>query len=459
MTTDIVIEPDTNLWIMASVPSSTIACVIPAYNEENSIGATIQSLLTQTRPPNSIFVIVNNSVDDTVWEAKKFEGEHLVTSRGTDFNVVVIVIDIGKNKDKKVGALNFGWTIAKDFTYILGVDGDTILDKKCINFLEQEMDSDSRIGGISAIYSFDTNIGKGFFQKFLVAGQRQQFAGFEMDNLLRGRNMTVLGGQCSLLRVSTLKEVMNLNRQSTPWVTDSSVEDSLLSLQIKSAGYLTKISSRARANVGAMLSMKSLYAQQVKWTVGAIELMKQRPFHPNLRLRWRENISMLFNIFTRFGFAILLFASLNIGAFLFNPVWLIPVIVAWFLSIRISYSMHERSGADTFFAWSFILAELYTWIRISHFVASWYQFFAKIEKDNWDAQANAEAGKGSSGILWSVLALSIVSVIIYTSWTTMDVVVQSTILSIGWPILAVISVLLTLTMLSRLVRRHRSFTV
>ena len=40
---------------------------------------------------------------------------------------------------------------------------------------------------------------------------------------------------------------MARHHQRTPWVSDSEVEDSLLSLQIKSAGYLTKISARARA--------------------------------------------------------------------------------------------------------------------------------------------------------------------------------------------------------------------
>ncbi|WP_302694569.1 hypothetical protein [Curtobacterium sp. Csp1] len=45
---------------------------------------------------------------------------------------------------------------------------------------------------------------------------------------------------------------MDANHQGSPWVKDSEVEDSLLSLQVKSAGYLTKISARARADVGGM---------------------------------------------------------------------------------------------------------------------------------------------------------------------------------------------------------------
>ena len=48
--------------------------------------------------------------------------------------------------------------------------------------------------------------------------------------------------------------------ERSPWVSDSEVEDSLLSLQIKSAGYLTKISARARAHVGGMTTLRSLDA-------------------------------------------------------------------------------------------------------------------------------------------------------------------------------------------------------
>ncbi|HBR88963.1 MAG TPA: glycosyltransferase family 2 protein, partial [Microbacterium sp.] len=40
---------------------STIGCIIPAYNEEESIADVIQSLLAQTRVPDVIHVVVNNT--------------------------------------------------------------------------------------------------------------------------------------------------------------------------------------------------------------------------------------------------------------------------------------------------------------------------------------------------------------------------------------------------------------
>ena len=110
-----------------------------------------------------------------------------------------------------------------------------------MEYLETEAVSDSRIGGISAIYTIDDRPIKGVIAKFLTAGQRTQFAAFNLQNMLRGRNMAVLGGQFSIFSTNALRDAMKQNHQNTPWVKDSEVEDSLLSLQIKSAGYLTKI--------------------------------------------------------------------------------------------------------------------------------------------------------------------------------------------------------------------------
>jgi cellulose synthase/poly-beta-1,6-N-acetylglucosamine synthase-like glycosyltransferase len=445
---------------------ATISCIIPAYNEQSTIGDVLTSLLGQTRLPDAIHVIINNTDDDTPEIARRFEGEHQRVVKGELFTTVVHVHDIGENPDKKVGALNFGYYVSRGYDYILGVDGDTTLDRRCLEWLEKEMVTDPRIGGLSAIYTFDKSRVKGAMSTFLVAGQRAQFAGFNMDNLVRGRNMAVLGGQCSLFSVRALETVMYRNHQSAPWVRDSEVEDSKLSLQIKDAGFSTKISARARAFVGPMETLRALHGQQVKWNFGGIDLLwpgqrgdnKGQPLHPNLRLRWYENVSMLLNISTRMAFLLLLAAALSIDAFVFNPVWLIPPVVATLLNLRIAASMHDKSASDIFYALLLAPAELYMWIRMGHFVTAWVQFFARVEKDNWAAQADAERGRGSAYVMPAVCAVATFVVLIF-AWSQQSVGIQSAILSIGWPVLYLVTVLQTLFMVKKLVRRQRGFTV
>jgi poly-beta-1,6-N-acetyl-D-glucosamine synthase len=449
-----------------TVHRSTIGCVIPAYNEEESIAEVIEGLLTQTRVPDVIHVVVNNTSDNTVKIASEYSGPHEIsTDLGEQFTEV-FVHDIGKNPDKKVGALNYGYSLVEGYDYLLGVDGDTIADPRAVEYLETEAVGDSRIGGISAIYSIDDRPIRGLMGKFLIAGQRTQFAAFNLQNLLRGRNMAVLGGQFSIFSTNALRDAMKQNHQNTPWVKDSEVEDSLLSLQIKSAGYLTKISPYARANVGGMTTLSGYDAQQVKWTYGAIELMwpgqrgdtKGQPFHPNLRLRWFENFGMLTNLFVRVAFFTLLAGSLSINAFVFSAWWLIPSAMAILLNVRIARTMKNCNSRDILFAATFLPAEMFMWIRISHFVRSWTRFLSRKKVDNWAMQAKAERG-GGLGHWTPLIVLIAVAIALAVVWVLSGPVVQSTILWIGWPIVGVVTVLQTLLMFTKLVRRHHGYKV
>lgn len=450
----------------SSMHRSTIGCVIPAYNEEESIADVLKSLLAQTRVPDVIHVVVNNCTDGTVGIASEFAGPHtIMTSLGEQFTEV-FVHDIGKNPDKKVGALNYGYALVEGYDFLLGVDGDTIAEERAVEYLETEAVSDTRIGGISAIYTIDIDPIKGTIPRFLITGQRTQFAAFNLQNLLRGRNMAVLGGQFSIFSTSALRAVMAENHQMTPWVRDSEVEDSLLSLQIKSARYLTKISPYARATVGGMTTLRAYDAQQVKWTFGAIELMwpgqrgdtKGQPFHPNLRQRWFENFGMLTNLFVRLAFVTLLAGSLSIDAFVFSAWWLIPPVVAVLLNLRIAATMKNRQTSDVLFAALVFPAEIFMWIRLSHFVRSWFRFLSRKKVDNWAKQAQAERGSGSSHWIPLIL-LVIVIVALIVVWRILGPVTQSTILWIGWPIVGIVTVIQTVLMLFKLLRRHQGYMV
>ena len=444
-----------------------IGCVIPAYNEEGSIRAVIEALLAQTRVPDVIHVIVNNSSDDTFWVARELAGRHQRRYRDEEMTCDVHVHDVGKLPERKVGALNIGFKLVEDCDYFLGVDGDTVLDRQAVANLLGEARSDPRIGGISAIYSIDYAEGTNGAERFLIAGQRQQFASFNMQNLLRGRNMAVLGGQCSIFSVEALSTVREEYRQRGPWVSDSEVEDSLLSLQLKRCGFSTKISASARADVGPMVTLKSLDAQQVKWNYGAIDLMwpgqrgdtSGQPFHPNLRLRWLENWSMLFNLAVRIGFVLLLAGSLSIGAFVFSPWWLLPPMVAILLNLRTALSMHDRSAKDVAFALLFLPGELYMWLKLGHFIRSWAKFLSRQEVDNWGAQAAAERGKANNAYLQPVLYLAVFFGLLTLTWTQLPLLVKEIALWFAWPTLAVLAGMQTLGMAFKLLRRQKGYRV
>ncbi|MFC4784180.1 glycosyltransferase family 2 protein [Nocardioides sp. MAHUQ-72] len=449
-----------------SIPTyrPTVGCVIPAYNEAETIAGVLDSLLQQTRIPDTIHVIVNNSSDDSVEIASHYAGPHTRMTPSGEQSTVIYIHDIGKNPDKKVGALNYGYSLVETMDYLLGVDGDTTPEPDAVEHLVNEIASDDRIGGISAIYSIDDSAMDGLMAKFLIAGQRAQFAAFNMQNMLKGRNMAVLGGQFSIFSTQALRDVMRDSHQRTPWVNDSEVEDSLLSLQIKSAGYLTKISAQARAHVGGMTTLRSLDAQQVKWNFGAIDLMwpgqrgdtRGQPFHPNLRLRWFEHMSMVVNMTTRLMFFLLLLGALSIHAFVFRAWWLIPPTAAVLLNFRVAHSMKFRNIKDYLFVLLLFPAELYMVIRMGHFVRAWLKFFSRQQTDNWAAQAKAERGKGIAW-LYPFVALVLFFVAAGVAWAQVPIQTQSDILAIGWPILGVITIAQTAWMLLKSMRRYRGY--
>jgi biofilm PGA synthesis N-glycosyltransferase PgaC len=109
-----------------------IACVIPAYNEQETIADVLESLLSQTRLPDVIHVVVNNTDDDTVEIANRYVGKHRRAVKGQTYETTIHVHDMGVNPDKKVGALNFGFRLARGYDYFLGVDGDTTVDRQAV---------------------------------------------------------------------------------------------------------------------------------------------------------------------------------------------------------------------------------------------------------------------------------------------------------------------------------------
>jgi cellulose synthase/poly-beta-1,6-N-acetylglucosamine synthase-like glycosyltransferase len=88
-----------------------VTVLVPAYNEAESIGDTIESLLLQSVPATEIIVIDDFSTDDTGEVARRFG---------------VTVVRPPRNTGSKAGAQNFALTqVTTEFT--MAIDADTIV--------------------------------------------------------------------------------------------------------------------------------------------------------------------------------------------------------------------------------------------------------------------------------------------------------------------------------------------
>jgi len=106
-----------------------VSVIIPAYNEEEYLGACLTSLTKQTVAPYEIIVIDNNSHDATAAIAKSYKGVRVIREK----------------RQGMIAARNRGFSSAKS-EIIARCDADTILPENWIaaikeNFREHDMDA------------------------------------------------------------------------------------------------------------------------------------------------------------------------------------------------------------------------------------------------------------------------------------------------------------------------------
>src|SRR4051812_36673578 len=125
-----------------------IIALVPAHNEEASIGATIKALLAQTRQPDEIIIVADNCTDQTFERANAFRHHgnlRVVRSEG--------------NTHKKSGAMNWAWlTFCQGADLMITLDADTELAPNAVKDWASEMDEDPKLGGSSSKF---TMLGKG----------------------------------------------------------------------------------------------------------------------------------------------------------------------------------------------------------------------------------------------------------------------------------------------------------
>ena len=110
------------------------------------------------------------------------------------------------------------------------------------------------------------------------------------------------------------------------------------------------------------------------------------------------------------------------------------------------------------FAASGIGAEVYMWLKAGHFVRAWTKFLSRVQTDNWAEQAKAERGSGNSHLV-PLVVLAVSFVVLGWTWFQLPVLIQSSILWLGWPVLYVVTIAQTVVMAAKLFRRQRGYRV
>src|ERR1700712_2229241 len=429
-----------------------IVALVPAHNEEADIARTVDALLSQTRRIDRIVVILDNCTDGTEKILSRYKGITVMKTHG--------------NIDKKVGALTQGWQrYSHLFDFVLGVDADTVLAPDAVEQLETEMLRVPSAAGVMARYTFDVNLGTTFFARQLIRAQRMDFASWLTDIMARNRSTYVLGGQATLFRVKHLQEVIDTHERNSPWDPDAQVEDMELTWRLHEAGRKTLVSATARAYAGPMVTVKGLMGQRRKWDEGMAALLWQNKMpDKNTMIPWRQQFNMFSNGIVRILFVVLLMLSLSVHQFVWSPIWFLPILVGIALNFKVAGRAPARPPADLLYAILVIPAEMWMISRMWSTLVSWLNIWFGARRDGWAAQAAAESGKGTantkliSKLLGTALALA--TIVAIGMWAWIDIAtpaLQRTVLTTGWAIASVMTIILPGFALIKLFKPTRGY--
>lgn len=153
----------------------TLSIIIPAYNEENYLRSSLESIRKQTVKPDEVIVVDNNSTDGTIKIARSFPFVTVVTEK----------------KQGVVHARNKGFNAAKG--NIIGrIDADTVLERdwveKVLRFYTNPRNQQHALTGGGYFYNIRLPHLNGWMLSQLAYKMNRFIAG---HYILWGSNMAV----------------------------------------------------------------------------------------------------------------------------------------------------------------------------------------------------------------------------------------------------------------------------
>jgi cellulose synthase/poly-beta-1,6-N-acetylglucosamine synthase-like glycosyltransferase len=242
-----------------------IHLVIPARNEQDGILAAMRSVEAQTVQPYRRIVMSDNSTDATVELARSRPGWEVWESVG--------------NTGRKGGALNQAWErlnpLLNDNDFLVTMDADTILDPRFLEMARAKFEaSGESLGGVCANFSGLP------LPSALGVLQTMEYARAEGINRSRRGFAPILAGAATMFSVAALRAVYRTRgRLYEPVLT----EDYELSLALRVHGYETLAPRACRARTELMPTLRSLWAQRLRWYRGAFECLRTYRRRPGVR--------------------------------------------------------------------------------------------------------------------------------------------------------------------------------
>jgi peptidoglycan/xylan/chitin deacetylase (PgdA/CDA1 family)/GT2 family glycosyltransferase len=231
-------------------PTGPVTVVVPAYNERETIEATVRSLAASTHPIE-IVVVDDGSTDGT---AKLVENLALANVR------VIRQTNMGK-----AAALNAGIATARSDIVVL-IDGDTVFEPGTVAALVAPF-ADPTIGAVSGNARVANR--KGLLSRLQNI---EYVVGFNIDRRVQDMwgVVTTVPGAVGAYRTRALRAVGGIS-------ADTLAEDTDLAITLGRAGWRVVYEPDARGWTEAPSTLGQLWRQRYRWSYGIMQsLWKHR---------------------------------------------------------------------------------------------------------------------------------------------------------------------------------------
>jgi biofilm PGA synthesis N-glycosyltransferase PgaC len=256
--------------------SPKVIALVPAYNEAQTIRATVAALYAQWAPRvDKVIVVPNNCTDNTAWQAAE---------------AGAVVWDMGGNDHKKAGALNWALnqllpTLA-DHDLVLITDADSVLHEDftqhAVRALRRPAIRSHRVKPRhrkpvgAACASFRTDGGP----TLLARLQRNEYERFARQVRRRQDQALVLSGVATMFTVASLRHIHAARGSELPghpgeiYHRDTATEDIELTFAYRALGYRPAAPAQALAMTDSMPTWTALKDQRVRWQRGMLDSLR-----------------------------------------------------------------------------------------------------------------------------------------------------------------------------------------
>ncbi len=222
----------------------SVAIVVPCYNEERTVEATMRSLLALDYPAEKMEIIAvdDGSVDNTLAKLREFE---------SDTRIRVI----SKENGGKHTAMNYG--LAHTSAELIGcLDADSVVAKDALLRIVPVFENTQIAAVTPGIHVRDpktmlqhmqhVEYRLSIFNRFILAALGSAF---------------ITPGPFSFFRASVVRELGG-------WRYAHSTEDMEMALRMQAAGHMIANAPKAVVHTSTPSTLPALFRQRVRWTYG-----------------------------------------------------------------------------------------------------------------------------------------------------------------------------------------------